>query len=61
MDSTLVDKIIAGDSAFEISDYIKNTLYGKTSEKIDSLKPEIASQIFGNNENSEEENSFEEE
>lgn len=46
MDPTLVDKIIAGDSAAEISDYIKDALFGKASDKIDALRPEIASQVF---------------
>lgn len=46
MDPTLVDKIIAGDSAAEISDYIKDALFGKASDKIDALKPEVATQVF---------------
>ena len=55
MDPTLVDKIISGDSAAEISDFIKNTLFAKSSAKIDDLKPEIANQLFGKTESSEEE------
>ena len=55
MDPTLVDKIISGDSAAEISDFIKDTLFAKSSAKIDDLKPEIANQLFGNTESSEEE------
>lgn len=47
MDPSLVDKIIAGDSAAEITDYIKNTLFGKATDKIDALRPEVASQLFG--------------
>ena len=46
MDPTLVDKIIAGDSAAEISDYIKDALFGKASDKIDALNPEVATQVF---------------
>lgn len=46
MDPTLVDKIIAGDSAAEISDYLKDALFGKASDKIDALRPEVATQIF---------------
>ena len=46
MDPSLVDKIIAGDSAAEITDYIKNTLFGKATDKIDALKPEVAAQVF---------------
>lgn len=55
MDPTLVDKIISGDSPAEISDFIKDTLFAKSSARIDGLKPEIANQLFGNTENSEEE------
>lgn len=47
MDPSLVDKIIAGDSAASISDYIKDQLFSRTAEKIDNMKPEIASSIFG--------------
>jgi hypothetical protein len=47
MDPTLVDKIIAGDSAAEITDYIKDTLFAKASSKVNDLKPEVASQLFG--------------
>ena len=46
MDPSLVDKIIAGDSAAEITDYIKNTLFGKATDKIDALRPEVAAQVF---------------
>ncbi len=50
MDPTLVDKIITGDSAAEISDYIKNTLFTKSAAKIDSVRPEVAAQLFGDTE-----------
>ena len=50
MDPTLVDKIIAGDSATEISDYIKDTLFTKSSAKINDVRPEVAAQLFGDNE-----------
>ena len=50
MDPTLVDKIIAGDSATEISDYIKDTLFAKSSAKINDVRPEVAAQLFGDNE-----------
>jgi len=56
MDPTLVDRIISGDSAAEISDYIKDTLFAKCSAKIDERKPEISNQLFGNTEESGEEN-----
>ena len=50
MDPTLVDKISAGDSAAEISDYIKDTLFAKSSAKIENVRPEVAAQLFGDNE-----------
>ena len=46
MDPVLIDKIISGDSAAEISDFIKDSLFGKAAEKIDAIKPEVASSIF---------------
>ena len=46
MDPVLIDKIISGDSAAEISDFIKDSLFGKSSAKIDAIKPEVASSIF---------------
>lgn len=56
MDPTLVDKIIAGDSASEISDYIKDTLFAKSSAKIDNVRPEVAARLFGGNEEDSTEN-----
>lgn len=42
--------LIANDSpASEISDSIKNALFAKASEKIDSLRPEVAEILFGYN------------
>lgn len=42
--------LIANDSpASEISDSIKNALFVKASEKIDSLRPEVAEILFGYN------------
>ena len=32
----------------KVSDAIKDILYAKTADKVDSLKPEIASSLFGN-------------
>ena len=45
----LMDAIVANDSPSKVSDAIKDILYAKTADKVDSLKPEIASSLFGNN------------
>ena len=49
MDSTeLIDAIAGGEtSSSEISDYIKGLLHTKASEKVASLKPSVASDLFG--------------
>ena len=44
----LMDAIVANDSPSKVSDAIKDLLYAKTADKVDSLKPEIASSLFGN-------------
>ena len=45
----LMDAIVANDSPSKVSDAIKYILFAKTADKVDSLKPEIASSLFGNN------------
>ena len=45
----LMDAIVANDSPSKVSDAIKDILYAKTADKVDALKPEIASSLFGNN------------
>jgi hypothetical protein len=49
MDSTeLIDAIAGGEtSSSEISDYIKGLLHTKASEKVASLKPSVAADLFG--------------
>ena len=42
----LLDKIATDKSAAEISDSIKDTLYSKAAERIQSQKPDIAMQMF---------------
>lgn len=54
----LIDMIIADKSASSVSDKIKDVLYSKASERVDSLKPSVASSIFGDEES---ENDTEEE
>ena len=49
MDSAELIDVIAGgeNSSAEISDFIKGLLHTKASERVNSLKPEIAAGIFG--------------
>ena len=42
----LLDMIATDKSAAEISDSIKDTLYSKAAERIQSQKPDIAMQMF---------------
>ena len=44
----LMDAIVANDSPSKVSDAIKDLLYAKTADKVDALKPEIATSFFGN-------------
>ena len=44
----LMDAIVANDSPSKVSDAIKDLLYAKSAVKVDALKPEIASSLFGN-------------
>jgi hypothetical protein len=46
----LIDMIIADKSASSVSDKIKDVLYSKAAERVDSLKPSVASSIFGDEE-----------
>lgn len=43
----IVDMIISDESPSSISDEIKNALFKKGVEKIESLRPEIAASMFG--------------
>lgn len=49
----LLDMIIADESPAQISDKIKDILFAKSAEKIDSLRPEVASSLFGENQSEE--------
>ena len=42
----ILDLIASDQNSSDISDAIKDVLYAKSSEKIDSLKPSISSGIF---------------
>ena len=42
----IIDLITQDESPSEISDTIKDMLFSKAAEKIDMVKPEIASSLF---------------
>ena len=43
----LMDSILTGSSAEEVSDKIKEILFSKSAEKIDDITPYIAQNLFG--------------
>ena len=43
----LLDMIAADESPSQISDKIKDLLFTKSAEKIDSFRPAVASSLFG--------------
>jgi hypothetical protein len=43
----LIDLIATDSSASQVTDKIKDILFAKSAEKIDSFRPEIASLMFG--------------
>jgi hypothetical protein len=49
----LIDLIATQQPASDVSDKIKDILYTKAYEKVDSIRPEVASSLFGDNEYSE--------
>lgn len=49
----LMDIILSGNSAEEVSDKIKEILYSKSAQKIDELRPYIAQSMFGTEESEE--------
>jgi hypothetical protein len=51
----LMDMIIGDESPSKISDEIKNILFSKSADKINSLKPEVSNSMFSGIVNSEEE------
>jgi hypothetical protein len=42
----LMDLLVADESAAQISDRIKDVLFAKTAEKIEAIRPQIASSIL---------------
>lgn len=55
----IIDLIATDSSPSEISNSIKSTLFAKSAEKIDQIRPYVASSLFGI-EDSEIEDSYEE-
>lgn len=43
----LVDMIVSDESPSQISDKIKELLFTKSAERIDSFRPEVATSLFG--------------
>lgn len=50
----LLDMIIADESPSQVSDKIKELLFAKSAEKIDTARPEIAASMFMGGEETEE-------
>ena len=46
----LLDMIVDDESPSQISDKIKDILFAKSSERIDSFRPTVASNFFGDDE-----------
>jgi hypothetical protein len=46
----LMDALVSNESPSQISDAIKDLLYAKTAEKVDALRPSVASSLFGEDE-----------
>ena len=42
----LMDALVSNESPSQISDAIKDLFYAKTAEKVDSLRPNVASSLF---------------
>jgi hypothetical protein len=43
----LMDMIVTDESPSQISDKIKDILFAKASDRVDSLRPIVASNLFG--------------
>lgn len=46
----IIDLIATDSSAADISDAIKASLFAKSAEKIDQIRPYVAASLFGNDE-----------
>jgi hypothetical protein len=45
----IIDLIATDSSAADISDLIKDTLFAKSAERINSIRPDIANTLFNTN------------
>jgi len=50
-----MDMIVSDESPSHISDKIKDLLFSKSAERLDAFRPMVASSLFGEDEDSEEE------
>lgn len=57
--SEIIDAIIDDKSASEISDAIKDVLFSKSSERIEDMRGTVASQLFGEPDQEDEEEEYE--
>ena len=49
----LIDLIATDGAASDVSDKIKELLYTKAADRVDSARPHVAASIFGNEDNTE--------
>ena len=50
----LIDMIVSDESPSQVSDKIKEILFAKAGEKVDSMRPEVANNLFGTDNEEEE-------
>lgn len=43
----LIDLIVTDSSPSTVSDYMKNVMFTKAAERIEAMRPEVASAMFG--------------
>ena len=48
----LIDLIATDGTPSDVSNKIKELLYAKAAERVDSARPEVAAMMFGNNDQS---------
>lgn len=51
----LMDMIVTDESPSQISDKIKELLFTKSAERLDAFRPMVANSLFGNEQETEEE------
>lgn len=49
----IIDLIVTDSSPADISDSIKNAIFAKASERVDSMRPFVSSSLFNTEEESE--------